>query len=528
MQNLPSILIILDGWGIASSSKGNAIKQARTPNIDSYLEKYPNTKICAHGECVGLPAGQDGNSEAGHLNIGAGRIVEQEAVRINEAIKSGDFFKNHVFLSAVAHVKKQKSNLHIMGLLSDAMSPHSHPEHLKSLVEFARKQKIKNTYLHLFTDGRDSYMYSALKMINAIERDYLGDFKIATLMGRYYAMDRKKNWRTTQAAYDALVLEKGKYAESPQEAITCAYNSGESDEFISPTILQQNGKTLPRINHNDAVIFFNFRSDRARQLAKAFVQPTFNKKNLNSFRRGKVLKNLYFAAMTDFGPDLDSIITAFPSDRHYNALPKVLENLSQLYISEKEKYAHVTYFFNGGSDSPVNGEERLLVLSPNVKHYEKTPAMASRRITDIILENLKSTRPLAYLSGKGKWRYDFTTVNFAAPDMIAHTGNLEAGIQCCEVVDKCVGKIVKAYLKKGGTVIITADHGNIEEMVDLKTGEINTKHSINPVPFILISKDAGKKYKLRSGGKLADIAPTILDLIGISKPNEMTGKSLVK
>lgn len=515
INNLPMIFIILDGWGIAKPNKGNAISLAKTPVIDNIIKKYPSTKLCAHGKCVGLSPKQDGNSEAGHMNIGAGRIVEQDAVKISKSINEGTFFKNIAFTSAIKHVKENSSNMHLMGMLSNGMSAHCDPDHLLALLTLLRKYNISNVYLHLFTDGRDSPKYASLKLIEKIEREYLNKEQIATIMGRFYAMDRKKKWERTKYAYNSLIIGNDNKASSPQDAITKSYNKGENDEFIEPNVITKNNKVLPRIQDNDSVIFFNLRSDRARQLAKVFVQKKFNKDNPDSFKRSKVLKNLCFVAMTDFGPDLDSIITAFPSVDLRETLPMVLSDLRQLYITEMEKHAHVTYFFNGGYSGKVDDEDQYVIPSPDVKSYDVTPAMESKKLTEVIINNLKENK------------YDFTTLNFVAPDMIGHTGNLAAGIKCCEIIDKELEKVIKGYLKYDGTIIITADHGNIEEMINLDTGEIDTEHSSNPVPFIII-KNKIKNLKLREGGVLGDIAPTILELIGIKRPKEMTGKNLIK
>ena len=525
-NNLPMILIILDGWGISKNEKGNAIRLAGTPFIDSLIKKYPFTELCASGKCVGLPPKQVGNSEAGHMNIGAGRVVEQDAVRIGKSINDGTFFKNAAFLEAVRHVKKNKSKLHLMGMLSSGSSPHSDPDHILALTVFAKNCGVKNVLLHLFTDGRDSPKYASLKMISAIERGFKNGEKIATVMGRFYAMDRKKKWERAENTYNALTLGAGRKAKSPQAAITESYNRGESDEFMEPYIMTKNGKDLPRLADNDSVIFFNLRSDRARQLAKVFVQKDFNEKNPGSFKRKKVLENLRFVAMTDFGPDLDSILTAYPGVDLRETLPMQLTDLKQAYIAEAEKYAHVTYFFNGGYANPVAGEARIVLPSPDVKSYDATPAMSSKELTKTVIGNL--TPPTPPLQGGRKWKYDFTVLNLAAPDMIGHTGNLEAGVKCCQEMDKCVKQITEAYSAKRGTVIIAADHGNIEEMINLKTDEVDTEHSVNSVPFILVGASfVGKKIKLRKDGILGDIAPTILELLGRKKPKEMTGRSLI-
>ena len=529
-NNLPLILIILDGWGISKPNKGNAIALAKTPFFDYLTKTYPSTSIYAHGKHVGLPGEQDGNSEAGHMNIGAGRIVEQESIRINAAIKNGIFFKNHALMSAISHVKKNKSKLHILGLASGVMSPHSNPTHLKALLKLTSIHDIKDTFLHLFTDGRDSSPRGSLRFISSIERDLLnGKKRIGTIMGRYFGMDRKKNWTNTELAYNSLVLGEGSVATSPQTAITQSYNAGTTDEFINPHVMTNNNKKLPRIDHNDAVIFFNLRSDRARQLTKCFTQNDFNKKNPNSFRRKKVLNNLNFIAMTDFGPDLSNVKTAFHGVELKGTLPIILKEKTQLYLAETEKYAHVTYFFNGGYKKPLNGEKWKAIASPKIKHYDEVPAMSSVKLTKLAINNLKhqTFKLTKKREGKAVWHYDFTLLNYASPDMIGHTGNLNAGIKSCEIIDKCLKKITKNYLKMGGTVVITADHGNIEEMLNLKTNEIITKHSNNQVPFIIANNKLKNAIKLKKNGCLGNISPTILDLLNTEKPKEMTSKTLI-
>ncbi len=516
IKNLPLILIILDGWGLDKPNKGNAISLAKTPTFDGLIKKYPNTKLHAHGKYVGLPKNQIGNSEAGHMNIGAGRLVEQDSAIIDKSIQDGTFYRNPAFLGAIRHVNKMKSKLHLIGMLSSEESPHSDQGHLLALLELARKNKIKDVFLHLFTDGRDSPKYASLQLIDNFEKKYLKNEKIVTLIGRYYAMDRKKKWKRTKVSYDALVLGKGRKAKSAQEAITKAYNRGNSDEFIEPYIIDEKNGDYSRIKDGDSVLFFNLRSDRSRQLTKVFVQNSFFKMNPNSFKRHKKLKHLYFVAMTDFGPDLDDIITAYPSIDLKNTIPMRLKDLRQLYIAETEKYAHVTYFFNGGYSGKVANEDQILVNSPDVKSYDQTPAMSSKKLTKIVVDNIE----------KKERKYDVVVLNFAAPDMVGHTGNLKAGIACCEQVDKYLAKIVRAYLKVNGTVLVTADHGNIEKMINLKTEEIFTEHTTNPVPFILINKSL-MKVKLKKGGSLSDIAPTILNLLNLKKPKEMKGKVLL-
>jgi len=508
---LPMLLIIMDGWGLTKPNRGNATTLAKTKTLDYLAKNYPYTKLYAHGRHVGLPIKQVGNSEAGHMNIGAGRVVEQDAVKINRSIKDGTFFKNPAFKEAIGHAKKNRSKLHIMGMLSDDMSPHSDVNHLLALIKLSREQGMgNNLYLHLFTDGRDSPQHEALRLIMELKRRTKNNIKISTLMGRFYAMDRKKAWNRTLEAYNAIVLGKGLPAPEASEAIIESYNRNETDEYIQPYVINKKGL----VSDNDSIIFFNLRSDRARQLSKMFVQKEFNKRNPGSPARPKNLKNLCFVTITDFGPDLDGILTAYPSVNLTGTLPIIMGGLSQLYIAESEKFAHVTYFFNGGYPGHINGEEHFMIPSPAVKSYDQTPGMKSIALTAKILDNLK------------KNKYDFTLLNLAASDMVAHTGNLKAAIKCCEIIDGCVKKLSDAYLKKGGTVMITSDHGNIEELINLKTGEVDTEHSTNQVPFILVNKKL-KNRRLRVNGALCDIAPTILQLLNRKKPGEMSGESLV-
>ena len=509
------ILVILDGWGIMASSKGNAISLASTPNYDNFLKRYPHTELIAHGLQVGLLKDQDGNSEAGHINIGAGRNVLQDDIYINKAIKDGLFDKNLAFLEAINHVQKNKSKLHLMGLLSGIQSAHVNPEHLDSLLNLLEKKGVKNVYLHLFTDGRDSSQHASINFLKDLKSNFKNGEKIATIMGRFYAMDRNKNWSRTKKAYEAMTLGKGIKVESPEEAIVQAYNREESDEFIKPTVITKKGQPIVKIKNNDAIVFFNLRSDRARQLTKLFVQQDLYDRNKNCKINRKKLKNLKFVSMTDFGPDLDGILAAFPSRDIKDTLPMQLKDYRQLYISESEKYAHVTYFFNGGYKDPIAGENREKIPSPHVRSYAQRPEMNSKILTEKIIDYIL------------KDKYDFITVNFPNPDMVGHTGDLKAGIKAVETVDYFLGLIYKALQKKKDfAMIITADHGNIEEMINLKTGEIDTKHSCASVPFILIHADLKKKRLCK--GKLGDIAPTILDIFGLKKPHLMTGKSLLK
>ncbi|MFA6428393.1 MAG: 2,3-bisphosphoglycerate-independent phosphoglycerate mutase [Candidatus Buchananbacteria bacterium] len=511
------VLVVLDGFGLAKPNIGNAITLAKPRFFESLTKNYPYTELCASGRCVGLPPTQDGNSEAGHLNIGAGRVVLQDSVRISEDINDGSFFKNQAFESAYQHVKKNHSALHLLGMLSGVQSGHVDPDHLLALLTWARLKKIDKVYLHLFTDGRDSPKFSSLQYLEALLRSLNNQELVGTIMGRFYGMDRKKIWSRTELAYNALVLGEGLVARSPQAAITQSYNQGISDEFIPPYVLFNNNKPVPRLSDNDAVIFFNLRSDRARQLTKAFIQPDFNQLNPGSFKRKKVLKNLCFVALTDFGPDLDSILSAFPSIDVKHTLPIELAKIRQLYIAENEKYAHVTYFFNGGYANPVNGEKRILIPSPNVISYDQKPQMSAKKITQRVLKAIRQNE------------FDFFTINYANADMVGHTGNLEATIKAIKVVDQELKKLVAAVLQKNGTVIITADHGNAEEMIKLKTNENDTQHSSFPVPVVIVNKKfKGQKIKpVQPLLTLACIAPTILKLYQLPIPKEMTGKSLI-
>lgn len=514
-KNTPFILAILDGWGIAPPSRANAITMAKTPCLDRLYSIYPSTTLGATGKNVGLEDNKMSGSEAGHMNIGAGRIVLQDSYFITKAIKEGSFFTNPALAGAANHVKKNKSRLHLLGLTGDDDSPHSDPEHFRALLKLARKHKIAEVYCHLFTDGRDSYPRSALEHLKYFRKIMAeeGVGKIATISGRFYAMDRVKNWKRLTLAYDAMVFGRGEKAKSAEEAIENAYKEGLTDEFALPTVIMENGKPVAEIDNNDSAIFFNLRSDRARQFTKLFQanneemiikddMPVIDKK-----------KNLYFVAMTDFGPDLD-IHTAYAGRIIDATLPMTLDNFRQLYIAESEKFAHVTYFFNGGYADPVNGEERIMIKSPQVDSYAKVPEMSAGGITKKVLEVLKNNS------------YDFITLNFANADMVGHSGDFKATVQAVEFVDKQIKELAKEIAKKSGTLMITADHGNADDMLDFKTNQPNTFHSKNPVPFLLVGDDF-KRKKLREEGVLGDIAPTILDILGVEKPVAMKRKSLL-
>jgi len=505
----PVVLVILDGWGIRKDKRGNAISQAKLPNFNSYLRKFPHTELKAAEEAVGLVKGAIGNSEVGHINIGAGRIVSQDLVRINTAISTGSFFRNPVLLATAKLVKKKNSSLHLVGLVSDG-KVHSDLPHLFALLKFAKMQKLKNVFVHAILDGRDAEPKSAegylLQLQAEIRNLGMGNVaKIATVLGRYYAMDRDKRWPRTEKAYNAM-LGKGETAKSAISCLRSSYAKGISDEFVAPAVIGD----FEGVKNNDAIFFFNFRSDRARQLSWAFVNKKFG-----YFKREK--RDVFFAGMCEYDSTLD-IPIAFKPEFHKNILGDVLasRNLKQLRAAETEKYAHVTYFFNNGREKPFDGEERILIPSPKVATYDKTPEMKAREITNAVVNEI------------GKDIFDFIAVNLANPDMVGHTGKLDAAIKAVEIVDANLKKIVDSALAKKGIVIVTADHGNCEEMV----GKYRTSHTLNNVPLILIggersnSGKPGKKIRLRKG-LLGDIAPTILELMGIKKPLEMTGKSLV-
>lgn len=512
----PTVLVILDGWGIAPPGPGNAVTLAKPTTVNALWNEFPHTLLSAHGRAVGLPEHQEGNSEAGHMNLSAGWVVKQDAIYINESIKDGTFFKNTAFLEVVKHAQKYNTKVHLMGLLSNGESAHSCPGHLYALLKLMHEQGMEKVFLHLFTDGRDSSRFAAIKLLPKLRAHFYGNEKIATVMGRFYAMDRIKIWARVEAAYNAMVLGEGAVAESAEAAISSAYNRGETDEFITPTVITEDHKPIVTINDNDVVIFFNLRSDRAREITKTFVQKDFNEKNPGSFKRKKFPENIRFAAMTDFGPDLPHVMTAYPSRNIFSALPAVLRDRKQIYIAESEKYAHVTYFFNGGNADPIYGEERIRVPSPPLPRYEQKPEMNAENVAHEVRRCIDNGR------------YDFITVNFCNPDMIGHTGNLEAGIKAVKAVDSCVGKIIRGVFRKDGTAIITADHGNAEEMINLKTGEVDTEHSINPVPFIVVGPEfKNKKRKTLRRGVLADVAPTVLDIMGIMRPREMARRSLL-
>lgn len=512
----PTVLVVLDGWGIADpAQEGNAITPKTAPNYYNWLKKYPNGKLDASGRAVGLFPNQEGNSEAGHINLGAGRVVRQDALYISDAIKDGTFFKNQAFRQAIHHAKKYKTSAHIMGLLSNHNSAHSVPEHLYALVELLRKEKLKKVYLHLFTDGRDSGQHDAPKHLRELRKRLNGYEQVATIMGRFYAMDRNKKWSRTKQAYEAMACGKGCVAQSAEAALAQSYNRGDTDEFICPTVIVKDNRPIATIKDNDVVFFFNLRSDRARQLTKAFAQKDFNHENPDSFVRKNFPKNIRFVAMSDFGPDLEGVFTAFPSRDIGNGLIQTVCPRPQLCIAESEKFAHVTYFFNGGHAKHFCEEEWDKIPSPNVDKYCDKPEMNAKKIADYVIKSLK----------QGK--FEFILINFANPDMVGHTGDFKATKKAVSVVDKQVERIIKQITICKGQAFITADHGNAEHMINLDTGEVNTEHTTNPVPYILVNSAVKITKKHLPHGKLADAAPTILKMMGLEKPSEMTGKSLI-
>ncbi|MBN1299423.1 MAG: 2,3-bisphosphoglycerate-independent phosphoglycerate mutase [Actinobacteria bacterium] len=507
----PLCLIILDGWGIRKETEGNAIKLASTPNMDNYSSVYPNTLLNSSGEAVGLPEGQMGNSEVGHLNIGAGRIVYQELTRITKSIKDGEFFTNEVILSAVRNVKRNDSCLHVMGLVSDG-GVHSHIDHLKAIVDLAKKNNIKKFYIHAFLDGRDVPPTSGIDYIKELD-SYLeekGIGYIASVSGRYYAMDRDNRWDRVKIAYDALVYRKGHIFGSAEELVEKSYAEGIFDEFVEPALVKVDDEDFARIKDGDSLLFFNFRPDRARQITKSFIA-----ENFTDFDRGDFPPEVFFVCMTQYNKDFSAPV-AFPPARITNTLGQVLaaNNMKQLRIAETEKYAHVTFFFNGGIEKPNPGEERILIPSSKVATYDLKPEMSALEVTDTVIKKIEENI------------FDVIIMNYANPDMVGHTGFLNAAIKAVETVDACLGRVIEKLKSTGGLGIITADHGNAEEMIDCVKKCAITAHSTSKVPFILCSNEFS--INTSADNALCDIAPTILYLLNIEKPDEMTGECLIK
>ncbi|CCY53689.1 2 3-bisphosphoglycerate-independent phosphoglycerate mutase [Coprococcus sp. CAG:782] len=511
MSKKPVVLMVLDGYGISEKTEGNAIALADTPVMDKLMAECPYVKGNASGEAVGLPEGQMGNSEVGHMNIGAGRIIYQELTRITKAIKDGDFFENKEMLDAIENCKKNNSDLHLWGLLSDG-GVHSHNTHLYAILELCKRQNFDRVYIHPFFDGRDTAPASGKGFLEELiaKTKEIGVGKVASLSGRYYAMDRDNRWDRVELAYKSLVIGEGVQAEDPVAAIQESYDKEVYDEFILPTVIVENGKPVSLVKADDSVIFFNFRPDRAREITRAFCTDDFD-----GFERPNGRMPLVYVCFKDYDESIPNKEVAFKKEDIKNTFGEYLaaNGLKQLRTAETEKYAHVTFFFNGGVEEPNKGEDRILVKSPKVATYDLQPEMSAPEVS----KNLNE----AILGGK----YDVIIINFANPDMVGHTGVIPAAIKAVETVDKCVGTAVEAVKKVDGVLFICADHGNAEQMINYETGAPHTAHTTNPVPFILYNYDECKA--LREGGCLADIAPTLLEILGLPQPAEMTGKSLI-
>ena len=511
MNKKPTVLMILDGFGLNEKTRANAVYEARTPNIDGLMRDCPFVRGNASGLSVGLPEGQMGNSEVGHLNMGAGRIVYQELTRITKAIEDGDFFRNEALLSGIANVKKHDSALHLYGLLSDG-GVHSHNTHLYGLLQLAKQEGVKKVYVHCFMDGRDTSPTSGKGFIEELERRMaeIGVGEIATIIGRYYVMDRDNRWERVEAAYKALTKGEGKQAKDAVIAMEASYADGVTDEFLVPTVLMKDGKPVATVQDKDTVIFYNFRPDRAREITRAFCADTFD-----GFDRGKRIDVTYIC-FTEYDVTIPNKQVAFHKVELQNTFGQFLaaNGKKQARIAETEKYAHVTFFFNGGVEEPNEGEDRILVNSPKVATYDLKPEMSAYEVCDNLVNAIKSDK------------YDVIIINFANPDMVGHTGVEAAAIAAVEAVDTCVGRAVAALKEVDGQMFLCADHGNAEQLMDYETGESFTAHTTNPVPFILINYDPA--YTLREGGCLADIAPTLIEMMGMQQPKEMTGQSLLK
>ncbi len=506
MDKKLTMLMILDGYGINTNDNGNAVKAANTPTLDKLIKQNPNTQIHTSGLDVGLPEGQMGNSEVGHTNIGAGRIVYQELTRITKSIEDGDFFSIPELVEAIENCKRNNSKLHIMGLLSDG-GVHSHIRHLYALLELAKRKDFEDVYVHCFLDGRDTPPASAEMYIADLEKKMAekGVGKIASIIGRFYAMDRDKRWKRVEKAYKALVFGEGEKQASAIKAIEDSYQKEVFDEFVVPTVICNGDEPIATIGNNDSVIFFNFRPDRAREITRTLVDKEFNEFERKIF-------NLYYVCFTNYDETLPNVNIAFKKDEIKNTFGEYVSKLglTQLRIAETEKYAHVTFFFNGGEEKQYEGEDRILVPSPKVETYDLKPEMSAIEVTDKVVDAIMSEK------------YNCIILNYANPDMVGHTGNFDAAVKALETIDACVARVVEAVEAKQGALLITADHGNSEQMIDYSTGEPHTAHTTNPVPLILVGRD----YKLKTG-KLADLAPTMLDLMDLEKPAEMTGESLL-
>lgn len=511
LQSRPVCLLIMDGYGLRKDANGNAIKIANSGVIDGLMKEYPSTSLQASGMAVGLPEGQMGNSEVGHLNIGAGRVVYQELTRITKSIEDGDFFENEALNGAIDNAIKNNKKLHLYGLLSSG-GVHSHKAHLYGLLELCKRKGIKEVYVHCFTDGRDVPPKSGVDFVEELEGKIraLGVGKIASIAGRYYAMDRDNRWDRVEKAYDSLTIGNGILETNAIEAMRNSYNQGVTDEFVLPTNIVENGKPVGLIEKGDSIIFFNFRPDRAREITRAFSQKEFE-----GFERKTGFLEPYYVCFTQYDASFTGIQIAFKPQSLTNTLGEFLANngYTQLRIAETEKYAHVTFFFNGGVEKPNENELRDLIPSPKVATYDLQPEMSANLVTEKVLEEIESDK------------FDVIILNFANCDMVGHTGVMDAAVAAVKTVEGCMKKVVDAILAKGGTALITADHGNADVMV-AEDGSPFTAHSTNPVPFVLVSEKY-KKCKLRDGGRLCDIAPTLLQVMGEEVPSEMTGESLI-
>ena len=507
----PTMLMILDGYGINPRKEGNAIAAANKPHLDEIFAKYPHTTLKACGLDVGLPEGQMGNSEVGHLNIGAGRIVYQDLTMITKDIQDGKFFENEAFAKAIQHVKKNNSTLHLQGLLSDG-GVHSHITHLLALIDLAKREGVEKLVVHCFLDGRDVPPRCAGKYMDMLTEHMhqVGLGQVGIVSGRYYAMDRDKRWERLVKAYDAMTINEGMHAATGQQAILDAYERDENDEFVLPTIVDSDNYPAGFVNDGDSIIMINFRPDRAREITRAFIDPEFDD---FAFERKKKVNDICYICMTQYDAEMPNVTLAYPPETPANTLGVYISNLGmrQLRIAETEKYAHVTFFFNGGVEEPEKNEDRILIPSPSVATYDLQPEMSAPEVTARVLEEIASDK------------YDMIILNFANADMVGHTGVMEAAIKAIETLDECVPQIVDAVLAKGGQILLTADHGNADEMLD-ENGNVMTAHSLNDVPLVNISADPAP---LKDGGRLCDIAPTMLKLMGLEIPEEMTGKPLV-
>jgi len=516
----PVVLVVLDGWGLGKAAKGNAIAEAKLPTIEKLNKFYPHTALQASGVSVGLPWGECGNSEVGHITLGAGKIIYQNMPRITMAIQSGEFFKNSEFLKAVEHAQQTGGDLHLMGLIGKG-GVHSYMDHLYALLEFAKNQKVERLFLHIFTDGRDSPPNSGAESVMEIQKHIkrFGVGKIATVCGRYFAMDRNNNWERIQKAYNLMTEGAGEKIADPAEYLRASYMKEVFDEYMEPAVVVENGQPIALIKKGDSVIFFNFREDRARQITKAFALPGFSK-----FKRDQI-KDLYFVTMTQYEDNLP-VKVAFPPAGVKESLGTILSknNLAQLRIAETEKFAHVTYFFNGGAEDAFPGEDRIIVPSKATESFDKVPEMSAGEITEKVIEAIN------------KEKYTFILLNYANADIVAHTANEKATIKAVQFVDKCLGELITAVLAKNGCLLITADHGNAEELINNLNGEKDTEHSINPVPVWFITSENHRKTPFpqskdndnpEAAGLLSDIAPTILELLNLKQPEEMTGESLL-